>query len=203
MANRWANRPEPGPGQEKLYWHILLGDYPQVKAIAAAGQERLARFGGLHLTPKQWLHITTLVVGSLDEFSNARIGDMVGTAAKLLSDTPPITITLGSVLYHPEAIVLGVQPYDALDPVYSAVQAATHIARGIDEAMQHQSWSPHVTLAYSTSVQAAGPIIDALGRKLPSCEISIDHISLVVQEGAERQWNWRSIREVELGKEPP
>jgi len=199
MANRWANRPEPSPGQGKLYWHILLGDYPEVQHIAAAGQERLSRFGGLHFTPKQWLHITTLAVGYTDGFSNARIEDMVGTAGKLLSDTPPITIGLGSVLYHPEAIVLGVRPDDALDPVYSAVQAATRVAAGSNEAMEHQLWRPHVTLAYSTSVQAAGPIVSALGRKLPGCEITIDHISLVVQEGAEREWNWRSVGKVTLG----
>jgi|ERR1022692_2941053 2'-5' RNA ligase len=202
MANRWANRPEPRPGQGKLYWHILLKDYPEVQAIAAAGQEKLAGFRGLHFTPKQWLHITTLVVGFRDRFSKARIEDMLGAAAKLLSDTPPIMISLGSVLYHPEAIVLRVQPDDALDPVYSAVEAATRIASSSDETTEHQSWSPHVTLAYSTSVQAAGPIINALGRKLPSCEITIDRISLVVQEGAERQWNWRPVGEVKLGNPP-
>jgi len=199
MANRWADRPEPHQGQGKLYWHILLKDYPEALAIAAAGQEKLADFRGLHLTPRQWLHITTLVVGFLDGFDKARIEDMMTAAAELLSDTSPITISLGSVLYHPEAIVLRVQPDDALDPVYSAVKAATGIASSGDETTERQPWRPHVTLAYSTSVQAAGPIIHALGRKLPSCAVTIDRVSLVVQEGAERQWNWRSVGEVKLG----
>jgi len=68
----------------------------------------------------------------------------------------------------------------------------------------HESWVPHVTLAYSTSIQPAAPIIASLGRKLPEHGISVDRVNLIIQEGAERLWNWRSIAEVSLdssGKE--
>jgi 2'-5' RNA ligase len=184
-----------------LYWHVLLGDYPDAQAIAAAAQERLAPFAGLHFTPLQWLHITTFVAGPVDEFSGASTEKMIESTTRLLAETPHITIRLGSVLYHPEAIALGVQPSDALNSVHAAVQAATHLAIGTDEPTERQPWSPHITLAYSTSIQPAGPIIDALGRRLPACEIAIDRISLVVQEGAERLWNWRSIAEVPFGKQ--
>jgi 2'-5' RNA ligase len=64
---------------------------------------------------------------------------------------------------------------------------------------EHGSWVPHVTLAYSTSVQPAAPIIATLGRKLPEHSISVDRVNLIIQEGAERLWNWRSVAEVSLG----
>jgi 2'-5' RNA ligase len=196
MANRWANRPEPAPGQGVLYWHVLLGNDPSVQALAAAGREKLSTFSGLHFTPKEWLHLTTFVVGSVDRFNVSSIKEMIERAGESLSKVYPIAISLGRVLYHPEAIVFGVEPDGALDPVYSAVRAAAQIGDDQDNVVGYQSWNPHVTLAYSTSVQAARPIIDALGRKLPICQVTIDHINLVIQEGPERQWNWRPIAEV-------
>jgi 2'-5' RNA ligase len=199
MANRWECRAEPNPGQGKLHWHILFRDHPQVLALASMAQERLTHFSGLHFTPRQWLHMTTLIVGFSEKFTASAINDMITRAHQLLAEIAPAEITLGKIFYHPDGIVLGIQPDDALHPVFEAVQAATRIATGIDGITEHQPWSPHVTLAYSTSVQPASPIIAALGRELPSCQVTINRINLIVQEGAERLWNWRSIAEVPFG----
>jgi 2'-5' RNA ligase len=194
MADRWQGRAEPSPGQGMLYWHILLGDSPQVRALASIAQERLADFSGLHFTPTRWLHVTTFAVGFTEEFTEADIGSMVVRARVFLRDIPPVKVILGKVLYHPEAIALGVEPVGELDPVRDAVRAAA-----MNGAARHsEPWVPHITLAYSTSVQPAAPIIAALGRELPAYEISIARISLVIQEGAERLWNWRSVAEISL-----
>jgi 2'-5' RNA ligase len=195
MADRWQGRAEPSPGQGMLYWHILLGDSPQVKALASIAQERLARFSGLHFTPKRWLHVTTFAVGFIEEFTDTDIRNMVARARSLLSDIPPAKVTLGKILYHPEAVALGVEPSGVLDPVRDAVRAAAMNG----ETTEHEPWIPHVTLAYSTSVQPAAPIIATLGRKLPEYHISVNCINLVVQEGAERLWHWRSVAEIPLG----
>jgi 2'-5' RNA ligase len=195
MADRWQGRAEPSPGQGMLYWHILLGDSPQVRELASIARERLASFSGLHFTPERWLHVTTLAIGLVEGFTEADIGDMVGRARGLLSGIPPVRIVLGKILYHPEAIALGVEPAGALDPVRDAVDAA--VMNGQEK--EHRSWVPHVTLAYSTSVQPAAPIITALGRKLPERDLSVDCVNLIIQEGAERLWNWQSVAEISLG----
>ena len=57
-------------GRGTLYWHILLGDQPQVVGLARQAQQRLARFTGLHMTPATWLHITTLVAGPADNLTD-------------------------------------------------------------------------------------------------------------------------------------
>jgi hypothetical protein len=62
--------------------------------------------------------------------------------------------------------------------------------------IEETGWMPHVTVAYSTAVQSAGPIIAALGRELPECKITV---SLIAQQGAERQWDWHQVAEVQLG----
>jgi hypothetical protein len=80
-----------------------------------------------------------------------------------------------------------------------AVRDAAKSATGQDNADDGSSWAPHVTLAYSTATQPAEPIITTLGHQLPDCKVTIKHLSLVIQQGPERLWNWRSLAEIPLG----
>ncbi|HEY5986491.1 MAG TPA: 2'-5' RNA ligase family protein [Streptosporangiaceae bacterium] len=198
MINRWEHRPEPNPGQGQLYWHVLFQDEPRLQALASLAQEKLSSFPGLDLTPKRWLHLTVMVAGIAEEFVEPDLKEMVAQAHQLLSSVPPITVTFGKVLYHPEAVLLGVRSAGALAPVYRAVRDATRNVKRETAATGHDHWIPHVTLAYSTAVQPLGPIIAALGHELPRCEVTIRHVSLVIQEGPERLWDWQSIAEIPL-----
>jgi hypothetical protein len=56
-----------------------------------------------------------------------------------------------------------------------------------------------VTLCYSTSHQPAAPIIAALGKSLPPCEVTIDTLTLVIQHGPPLSWNWRPVGTIYLG----
>ena len=199
LIDRWQSRAEPGHDQGEIYWHILLGDDPHVHALAAEAQRRLASFGGLHMTPQRWLHMTTLVVGSTDEIAEHQMTAMTEQAAKLLSRVDPITVTLGRILYHPEGIVLGTQPADTLTPVLHAVQTATRNATGYQGRISGSTpWIPHVTICYSTSRQPAEPIIKALGHELPSRQVRVSAVSLVVQRGPERLWDWHPYATAQL-----
>ena len=113
MTDRWRNRPEPAPGEGVVSWHMLMRDYPEVVDLARQAQQRLAGFDGLHMTPLRWLHMTTLLAGPAADFSPDKLRQMTQTAADLLADTPAAAVTLGQVLYHPEAIMLGVTPAEA------------------------------------------------------------------------------------------
>ena len=199
MADRWQARTEPGPGEAQLYWHILMRDQPQVRALAAVARQRLAGFSGLHFTPEQWLHLSVLRVGLSTDFLPSDIDTMVSQASHLLKSTPPVTFTLGQVLYHPEAITLGIRPEDALDAVSAAIRQATASTLASPTDATTSLWIPHVTVAYSTQDQAAEPIIAALGRELPVCSAAIDTIYLVAQHGAERAWNWQPVATISLG----
>lgn len=194
LRNRWKNRSEPATGQGTVYWHILLGRYPEVQAAAHAAQQRLSGVSGLHLTPLRWLHMTTLVVGTLDEVSREQMKDMTQLASEKLAATAPIPITLGRVLYHPEAIMLGIRPEGALNPILEATQDATRVVMGKEGQINSGTdWTPHMTLCYSESDQPADPIVEALGNELPGCNVTIDRVNLVVQHGPERLWNWEPV----------
>jgi 2'-5' RNA ligase len=179
---------------------MLFQDQPQVRALAETAQNRLARFDGLHMTPLHWLHMTVLVVGPSEEISPEQRADMLAEASRALSTIRPIKASLGQLFYHPEAVILGVRPGDALDPVFQAIEAATQKVTGRAGTMTSgHTWIPHMTLCYSTAEQPAEPIISTLGTELPSCDITIRSVSLVDQRGAERSWNWKPVGTAHLG----
>jgi 2'-5' RNA ligase len=167
-------------------------------------QERLSGFPGLHATPDRWLHITTLVVGSTDQVSAQQRAQIAREATQSLSGIQPISITLGRILYHPEAIMLSVQPERALDPILEGVRMGTRKATGVEGAVNgsFSSWTPHVTVAYSTAEQPAAPIIARLGKELNPCTVQIDTVSLVVQWGPERLWHWELVETIQLSARP-
>ena len=77
------------------------------------------------------------------------------------------------------------------DGNYDAARSATHQVTGAHAPDgQPARWRPHLTICYSTSRQPAQPIIDALGTRLPGCDIAIRALSLVIQHGPERTWDW-------------
>ena len=124
---------------------------------------------------------------------------MIKVASGLLSSTPPITVMLGDIVYHPEAIMLAAKPTPALTQVYNAVRAATQNVTGKRNPDRNaRRWIPHGTVCYSTSTQRAEPIITTLGQRLPTREIHISAVSLVIQHGPERLWGWHTVGAVRL-----
>ena len=195
MINRWHDRAEPGPDEGAVYWHVLMKDHPQVIELARDAQQRLARFPGLHMTPLERLHMTTLEAGPADQFSPDQLEHMIKIASAMLVRTPGITVTVGSFLYHPEAIMLAVKPRRALASIHDAAQAATRAVTSDHDPDDLPRWIPHITVCYSTAEQAMAPIIAALGPQPRECQIQI---SLLIQHGPERLWNWRTVDAVHL-----
>jgi 2'-5' RNA ligase len=198
MIDRWHDRTEPGPGEGDVYWHMLMKDHPQVIDLARDTQQRLAGFPGLHMTPLERLHITTLLAGPADHFAEDQLQQMIATALAMLADTPAVTVTIGGIVYHPEALMLDVKPKRALAGVHDAVRAATRAVTGHDLDSASPRWIPHITVCYSTADQAMAPIIAALGPQQRKCRIQITTVSLVIQHGPERLWDWRTVGAVHL-----
>ena len=76
MIDRWARRHDPAPGERTLYWHVLMANYPEVGDLACQAADRLARFTGLHMTPPDRLHTTTLVVGPAEHVTDQQLQQM-------------------------------------------------------------------------------------------------------------------------------
>jgi 2'-5' RNA ligase len=198
MEDHWLPEPDVDPSRPQLTWLMVVGDHPQVAELAQLGQARLAGLHGLDLVPRQWLHVTTLIAGFRDEITPDQVDAMTNRARQLLARTPPVKVTVGRVLYHPRAVMLAVQPAEALVPVLSAVEDATRAGTGREGRLYHEPWIPHITLAYSNTSSPAAPVIEALGRELPGQEVAIDSISLVSQ-APEQLWTWDRVDHVPLG----
>ncbi len=136
---------------------MLVGEDPQVAELARLGQARLAGLAGLDVVPQEWLHMTTLIAGFADQIAPDQVDAMTSHARQLLASVPPITITLGRVLFHPRAVMLDAGPADALEPVLRAVQDATRLGTGRNGELYHEPWAPHITLAYSNASAYSRP----------------------------------------------
>lgn len=198
MTDRWRHRTDPAPGEDTVYWHMLMADYPQVVDLAHDAQDRLAQFSGLHMTPLERLHMTTLVAGPAPTFTRSQLDRMIEIAAGLLADTAPITVTLGRILYHPQAIMLGVSPTAALAPIRNAAVKTTCLVSEREIPDGDSAWIPHITICYGTADQPAAPIIAKLGTSLPRCHVRISALSLVTQHGPERDWDWSTLATIKL-----
>jgi 2'-5' RNA ligase len=180
---------------------MLFGDDPAVRAAARAAQARLASFRDLHMTPEEWLHATALVASTTDDVSGEDLKLMLSGAQRHLRGIQPIDVTISRVLYHPEAIMLGFTPEGALDPIHRAVRQATLEVTGRAGSVTGPAarWTPHMTISYSTGTQPMAPIAVALGREVPRCDITVRAVSLVIQWGPERLWNWQPVGTASLG----
>ncbi len=201
MADHWWLRPGRRPGRELYHWHVLFHDQPRVRELAAMAQERLAGLSGLDMVPMRWLHLTTYIAGFVDEVSGSGVELMGAEARELLASIAPIPVSLGRVLYHPEAVALAIEPLGALGPVLDAVRTATRTA-GCEGHTDTDPWVPHISIAYSNCSGLAAPIIAALGRRLPEVQVIIRSVSLVAQTQVGRTWQWRSVAEVPLAGQP-
>lgn len=141
--------------------------------------------------------MTIHVAGPAEHFTDHQMQHMTAIASEHLADVPPITVNLGRILYHPEAIMLAVTPADDLTQLRAAALAAT---RAVSDSLTDDDadWTPHVTLCYSTTQQPAQPVITGLGMQLPARKVSIDGLSLVIQDGPERAWNWTTVGTIRL-----
>ena len=74
FTDRWGGHPARPSYEDSVCWHLLLGGHAGVQAAAADAQQRLARFSGLHMTPRRWLHVTVLRAGPADRVSRGRHG---------------------------------------------------------------------------------------------------------------------------------
>lgn len=206
LPEQFTDRRQPRPGapdfNDSVCWHLLLGDVEPAQEVAREGQQRLAGFTGLHMTPLRWLHATVLLAGRASDLTKTDLDQMLSTAKLKLNGTAPQEVALGRVIYHAEGIVLPMSPAHALLPIFEAAQAATLEITGTPgvTSTPGPSWVPHVTLCYSTSQQPAAPIISALGKTLPSREITISKLSLVIQHGSALSWDWHPIGTIHLGR---
>ena len=199
MSDHWWWRPGVRPGRRLLVWHILPGDQPEVCALVSRVQDKLSGLGGLDPVPAEWLHMTTQIVGFDDEIPLAEQEAMTKGAAERLARLSPITVALGKVWMHSEAVMLGIHPPRALDPVRGAIRYATAEAVSAHQLTDEPDWTPHVSVTYSHADRPARPVIDALDLRPDPVPLTVAQVHLVAQERVGRLYRWERRAVATLG----
>jgi 2'-5' RNA ligase len=96
-------------------------------------------------------------------------------------------------------------PPAEIDRIRTAIREAIADALGPDSvADQADGFQPHVTLAYSSSMQAADAITLAIeSTSTEPVEISIPAVSLIELHRDNRMYQWRTIAEAPIGASTP
>lgn len=202
MTDHWWWRPGVRPFRRMYVWHILFADQPEVIAWLRACQSLLTDVPGLDPVPPEWLHMTTQVVGFVDEITEAEAGAMADAAARRLRRVEPIAAELGSPLPHTEGVVLGVQPGRALDPVRAAIREAVAETVRAHRLTDESGWTPHLSIAYSNREGPAAPVVEAMRHMPGPVEVRVGNVHLVGQERVGRLYRWDRIAVVPLGATP-
>ncbi|WP_051712515.1 2'-5' RNA ligase family protein [Spirillospora albida] len=198
MSDHWWWRPGVRPDRRLLVWHILLDDQPAVRDLVAAYQDRLAGIGGLDMIPAEWLHMTTQIVGFRDEIGGGEVDGMVESAQRRLAGLEPVTVELGRLWIHSEAVVLGIRPPRALDLVRDAVRASAKRVRA-HQLEAEPTWEPHVSVAYSNTAGPAAPVVEALAERLEPVQMRVNEVHLVEQVRVDRLYRWERRASARLG----
>lgn len=199
LADHWWWRPGVGPDSRLLVWHILFADQPQVRELAAEYQRRLEGIPGLDPVPAEWLHMTTYIAGMAEEIGEDAVEEMVAAVANRLDRLAPVRVSLGDLLFHTEAVVLGVRPGDALDPLHEAVVAGVAETIGGGHVSNEPAFVPHMSIAYSNTDGPAEPVIRALTPAPEPCTVTISEVRLVVQQRVHHLYRWDPIASARLG----
>lgn len=190
LSDHWWWRPGVRPGRRLLVWHILPGDQLQVRDLVRQCQDKLARLDGLDLVPAEWLHMTTQIVGFDDEITDAEAEAMVAGVEERLAGLAPIEVEVGKLWLHSEAVMLGIRPPRALDPVRAAIRASVAAAVRVHQLDDEPDWTPHISVAYSNADGPARPVAEALALRPEPRPLRVGEVHLVAQERAGRLYLW-------------
>ncbi|MWA02335.1 2'-5' RNA ligase family protein [Actinomadura sp. LD22] len=200
MNDHWWWRPGVRPGRRLLVWHILPDDQTEARDLARQCQDKLAGLEGLDLIPSEWLHVTTQIVGFDDEITPAEADAMTAGVAERFAALSPVDVSLARVWLHSEAIMLGIEPPRALDPVRTAIRDAVAGSVRVHQLADEPNWTPHMSVAYSNTEGPATPVIKALDLHPDPAPLRVSEVHLVAQERVGRLYRWERRAAVPLGE---
>jgi 2'-5' RNA ligase superfamily len=194
MADHWWWRPGWQPGRRMYTWHFTFDDQQAVHDLAAAYQARLAALPGLDLIPSRWLHLTTQGVGFTDEVSDDEVTALTSASTERLKGFAAQRVMLGPARVTPEAILLDVAPDAGLAGIRHQLREAIRDVLGAGRLMEGESWTPHVSVAYSNSTGPQDPYVAALDGGL-TAETVIGTVELIVlgRDNQLYEWTTRSV----------
>lgn len=204
MCDHWWWRPGWRPGRRFYTWHLTFEDQPALHRLVSAYQERLASFSGLRPVPLEWLHLTMQGIGFTDEVSDADVARVVAAVQQRLAGVPQLRLAFGPAVVFTEAIVLPPARPEDVATVRTAIRAGIADVYGQDNVPESAAgYRPHVTVAYSTTEQPAGPVIAAIDAERPEpATIPMPEALLIELGRDEAIYRWHTVGSARVGAPP-
>lgn len=186
-------------GGPYLHVLILLGEYPEARAYAAAHRDVLADWP-LSTVGEDWLHIT---VQGVHHPTTPEQKDLLRASLReKMREVPSFSVELGPVWPGVTAVTAAVYPENGMDRLYRQVRAACDEVPGISLRKAEKRFWPHWTLAYTLESFNG----DVLNRKLrgvrparPGITVSAVHLVEQRQDRRAGRYTWTSAEEFKLG----
>ena len=204
LQDHWWWRPGWRAGRHFYACHFTMGQHPDLVQLVRRYQEALRPFPGLDLIPMAWLHLTMQGIGFVDELGGDQVSELELAIRQRLARVRTPVVTFRRPVVRPEAVFLPASPPEPVAEVRDAVRAVIADVLGPDNvelAPEHaQGYHPHVSLAYSNTTQAAGPIAEALSAvDVEPVTVTLDHVGLLEFHRDNRMYEWARAHQIPVG----
>lgn len=195
LRDHWWWRPGWRVGTRFYAWHITFNEGPDLHRLVERYQAALAPHPGFDPVPQQWLHLTMQGVGHVEDVTPAQCRGLLEAARHELAGIGPLSAQFHKPVIRPEAIALPAMPPANVDRIRRAVRTAIAAALGPARLTEHaDGFQPHVTVAYSTTTQSAGPYASLLEAvDVRPVDIAIGAMSLIEMHRDHRMYEWQTV----------
>jgi 2'-5' RNA ligase len=179
------------PDRTCLYWYLTFDNESELVALFDELMPGLRRVASVDVVPVDWLHLTVVEVGYVDEVDRSDVDAMVA-AAESVRDLMPLRLDLGPVTTMTDAVVLHVAPSAEL----LAVQAALTTGLGTfrqPPAGDDAFW-PHVSIGYLNGDCRRDEVMAAFDGLTPrTVSVTVPRLTLAAVTRLETHYQWQAV----------
>jgi 2'-5' RNA ligase len=210
MIDHWWWRPGWRVGRRFYMWYVTFEQDDAVRNLALAYTRRL-RLRTLDVIPPQWLHLTMLGVGFVDQIDEAEAQRIAESARRRLARLAPITVRIGPAVVDREVVRLEVTPAEPVSGLRQELLGAITDVWGADRAPEpddgffpEDAYLPHITLAYSNTDADMQAVLDVVRRDEPApVTTTLRRVELVAVHRDNRMYEWTALADADLGATLP
>lgn len=202
LRNHWQ-RPGWSEGRRSYHWFLTFEHAAGLRALAAQCQEPFRGLPQFDLVPLDALHLTLERLAFTDELPESGLSEIVATARLRCRTLEPLRLRIGWLAASAGAIRFTALPVTAIAEVRATVAKQTPRADTGENTLactNDDDFWPHVSIAYSNTVQPAAAIegkIEAL-RSLPPIEVLVSSVALVELRREGRVYWWEDVERVDF-----
>ncbi len=193
-------RPDWTIGRSCLYWYLTFDGAADLTRVWVEAEPMLAPLPTVDLVPREWLHLTVLEVGFVDEVQGAELESILAAARDLTAALPPIEVELGQVTTMTDSVVLAAS-CEPLAAIRAGLMDAG--ATGRRQGNDHAAFRPHVTLGYLNSVAGTRAIMDVFGTPASQpLRLTVPNLMLAAVTRVRNHYRWEEVATLPLGADP-